>query len=252
MQVDARKREPSSNTMVREVSTCRMDSSHQYPAARSTSVNGTGSTAIRRSKKASMSLRREDSVPTPLDFFLSSWNFSSMCSKKSGSVKHPLTGKVLPPKPLFGQAPADPDPDADPREALAAWMTAPSNPYFPRVIVNRTWAELMGRGIVEPVDDLRATNPPSNGPLLDALAEDFVAHGYDLKHLIRTILSSHVYGLSDEPVDANAADTRNYSRHYRQRLRAEVIGRCLCHLAPRPEARLLAHHHRLGPLRRVP
>ena len=81
----------------------------------------------------------------------------------------------------------------DPREALADWMTAPENPYFARVIVNRVWADLMGRGIVEPVDDLRATNPPSNGPLLDALADDFRRHGYDLKHLIRTIMTS--YGL---------------------------------------------------------
>ncbi len=143
--------------------------------------------------------------------------------KKSGTVKHPLTGQVLPPKPLFGSAPTSDDPDADPREALADWITSPSNPYFSRVIVNRTWAELMGRGIVEPVDDLRATNPPSNGPLLDALAADFVAHGHDLKHLIRTIMTSGVYGLSSEPTDRNVADTRNFSRHYRQRPRAEVL-----------------------------
>ncbi len=118
---------------------------------------------------------------------------------KTGEVAHPLTGKVLPPKPLFGQAPASDDPDADPREALAAWMTGPDNPYFAEVIVNRVWAELMTRGIVEPVDDLRATNPPSNPPLLRALADDFRRHGHDLKHLIRTIMTSHVYGLSSEP-----------------------------------------------------
>ena len=143
--------------------------------------------------------------------------------KKSGAVKHPLSGQVLPPKPLFGSAPPADDPDVDPREALARWMTSPSNPYFSRVIVNRTWAELMGRGIVEPVDDLRATNPPSNGPLLEALADDFVAQGYDLKHLIRTIMTSAVYELSSEPNDRNVADTRNFSRHYRQRPRAEVL-----------------------------
>ncbi len=91
------------------------------------------------------------------------------------------------------------------------------------MIVNRVWADLMGRGIVDPVDDLRATNPPSNGPLLDALADDFRKHGYDLKNLIRTIMTSTVYGLSSEPNDRNVADTRNYSRHYRQRLRAEVL-----------------------------
>jgi len=142
---------------------------------------------------------------------------------KSGSVKHPSTGTTLKPKPLFGSAPVSDDPDSDPREALARWMIAPENPYFARVIVNRVWADVMGRGIVEPVDDLRATNPPSNGPLLDALADDLRRHGYDLKHLIRTILASSVYALSSEPNDRNVADTRNFSRHYRQRMRAEVL-----------------------------
>jgi hypothetical protein len=142
---------------------------------------------------------------------------------KSGSVKHPLTGIVLGPRALYGSAAVSDDPDSDPREALARWMIAPENPYFARVIVNRVWAEIMGRGIVDPVDDLRATNPPSNGPLLDALADDFRRHGYDLKHLIGTILASSVYALSSEPNDRNVADTRNFSRHYRQRLRAEVL-----------------------------
>jgi hypothetical protein len=142
---------------------------------------------------------------------------------RSGEVKHPLTGQVLPPKPLFGQSPASDDPDEDPRAALARWMTGPENPYFAEVIVNRVWAGLMGRGIVDPVDDLRATNPPSNPPLLKALADDFRRHGHDLKHLLRTIMTSHVYGLSSEPTERNIPDTRNYSRHYRQRLRAEVL-----------------------------
>ena len=142
---------------------------------------------------------------------------------KSGSVKHPLTGNVLTPKPLFGSAPVDNDPELDPRQALARWMTASDNPYFAKVMVNRVWADLMGRGIVDPVDDIRATNPPSNGPLLDALAENFRAHGYDIKHLIRTIMASSVYGISSEPNDRNIADTRNFSRYYRQRLRAEVL-----------------------------
>ena len=142
---------------------------------------------------------------------------------KSGSVKHPLTGSTLAPRALYGTAPVSDDPDSDPREALARWMIAPENPYFARVIVNRVWADIMDRGIVDPVDDLRTTNPPSNGPLLDALADDFRRHGYDLKHLIATILSSSVYALSSEPNDRNVSDTRNFSRHYRQRLRAEVL-----------------------------
>src|SRR4051812_5569128 len=143
-------------------------------------------------------------------------------TKPTGSVKHPVSGKELPPRPLFGRA-ADVTPDRDPREVLADWVTSPDNPYFAKVIVNRVWADLMGRGIVDPVDDLRATNPPSNGPLLDALAIDFRKNGYDLKKLIRTIAGSYVYGLSTAPNDRNVGDARNYSRHYRQRLRAEVL-----------------------------
>jgi len=139
-----------------------------------------------------------------------------------GEVKHPVTGRVLPPRPLFGKA-AEVTEERDPRQVLADWITAPENRYFSRVIVNRVWADLMGRGLVEPVDDLRAANPPSNGPLLDALADDFRKQGCDLKKLLRTIMTSYVYGLSSLPGDRNAADTRNYSRHYRQRLRAEVL-----------------------------
>src|SRR5207248_461681 len=97
-----------------------------------------------------------------------------------GEVKHPGTGQVLPPRPLFGQAPAL-DAERDPRQALADWIVSDDNPYLARVQVNRVWADLLGRGLVEPVDDLRATNPPSNGPLLEALAQDFRRQGYDLK-----------------------------------------------------------------------
>lgn len=137
-------------------------------------------------------------------------------------VKHPLTGKEMTPTPLLGK-PLDLEPDRDPREVLAAWATAPENPFFAKVIANRVWADLMGRGIVDPVDDLRATNPPSNPELLDALAKDFRKNACDLKALIRTICTSHAYGLSTAPNARNAADLRNYSRHYRQRLRAEVL-----------------------------
>jgi hypothetical protein len=142
---------------------------------------------------------------------------------KSGAIKHPLTGEVLPPKPLFGEAPVSDGPEDDPREALARWMTAPENRYFPKVMANRVWGDLMGVGIVDPVDDIRATNPPSNGPLLEALADDFRDNGYDVKHLIRTIMASTVYALDSEPNERNVADARNFSRHYRQRLKAETL-----------------------------
>ncbi len=176
----------------------------------------------------------------------------------TGSVKHPLTDKVLEPRPLGGEVlasaaesaaaapnsapaagensgrrrrrPSGPaaDPENDPRESLAAWMTADDNPYFAKVIVNRVWADLMGRGLVEPVDDLRGTNPASNPELLDELANEFRRQGYDPKKLLKSIMSSHVYGLSSTPNERNIFDTRNYSRHYRQRLRAEVLLDAAC------------------------
>jgi hypothetical protein len=155
-------------------------------------------------------------------------------SGTNGQVTHPLTGEVMPPKPLFGQAPPIAEGE-DPRKSLAAWITSPENPNFGRVIVNRVWADLMGRGIVEPVDDLRATNPPSNGPLLDALVADFRAKGCDLKQLIRTIVTSHTYALGSIPNERNIGDTRNYSRHYRQRLRAESLLDAVCDVTGVPE-----------------
>jgi hypothetical protein len=142
--------------------------------------------------------------------------------KKTGSVEHPLTGKSLSPRPLFGEAPHS-QPDADPREALAAWITADDNPFFAQVIANRIWAELMGRGLVEPIDDLRATNPPTNAALLEALAGELRKSRYNLKELIRAICTSHVYSLGSLPGERNSGDRQNYSRHYRTRLRAEVL-----------------------------
>jgi hypothetical protein len=141
---------------------------------------------------------------------------------KGIGVKHPLTGKEMTPTPLLGK-PMEIPPERDPREVLAEWVTAPENPFFAKVTVNRVWADLMGRGIVDPVDDIRATNPASNPALLDALATDFRKNKYDLKALIKTIMMSHAYSLATTPNDRNAADLRNYSRHYRQRLRAETL-----------------------------
>ncbi len=139
-----------------------------------------------------------------------------------GEVKHPLTGETLSPTPLFGAVDAVDD-ETDPRETLADWMTSPENDYFAKVQVNRVWATLMGRGLVEPVDDLRSTNPPTNPELLDSLAKEFQASGYDLKKLLRTITLSRVYSHSSLPTESNVSDRVNYSRHYRHRLRAEVL-----------------------------
>jgi hypothetical protein len=141
---------------------------------------------------------------------------------KVREVKHPLTGATVAPKPLFGEAIVIED-NVDPRDVLADWVTSNSNPFFRQVIANRIWMDMMSRGLVEPVDDLRASNPPSNPELLEALALDLRDHKYDLKHLIRRIANSYVYSLSSLPNDRNTVDTRNYSRFYRERLRAEVL-----------------------------
>ena len=139
-----------------------------------------------------------------------------------GSVTHPVTGAEMTPRPLFGQAPA-PDSHPDPREALATWITSPDNHLFAQVMANRVWADLMGRGIVDPVDDFRATNPPANAPLLTALGIHFRDSKFSLTELIRTIANSHAYQLSSQPNETNSSDISGYSRHYRHRHRAEVL-----------------------------
>ncbi|HVX61729.1 MAG TPA: DUF1549 domain-containing protein [Pirellulales bacterium] len=152
-----------------------------------------------------------------------------------GSVTHPLTGETLEPKPLFGEAP-EIKPGDDPRDALAEWLLLPENHFFAEVQANRVWADLMGRGVVEPVDDIRDTNPPSNPALLKALGDEFRRLGFDQKKLLRTIMTSHVYELSSLPNERNVTDTRNYSRHYRQRLRAEVLLDAVCDITEVPES----------------
>lgn len=153
----------------------------------------------------------------------------------SGTVKHPVTDVVLAPKPpegpVFDGIPAE----TDPRTVLLDWMTAPENPQFARAAVNRVWGELFGRGIVHPVDDFRASNPPTNEPLLDWLASDFSRQGYDLKELLRTILNSRLYQLSSLPNATNLSDTTNFSRAYRRRLPAEVMLDAVADLTRRPE-----------------
>jgi len=139
-----------------------------------------------------------------------------------GTVKHPVSGAVMSPRPLDARF-AAPPPDQDPRQALVDSLLAPDNPYFAAAAVNRVWANFFGRGFVEPVDDFRISNPGVNPPLLAALARDFAAHGYDLKHLMRTIMESRLYQLSSTPNEHNLADTRNFSRAYRRRLPAEVL-----------------------------
>lgn len=139
-----------------------------------------------------------------------------------GDLIQPRTGKPQPAAPLDGQAIAS-DSTEDRREALADWLTSPENPYFTRSIANRVWANFFGRGIVEPVDDLRISNPASNEPLLQAISEHLAKNDYDLKSLMRLILRSETYRRSSTPLPENEGDQKYYSRYYPRRLMAEVL-----------------------------
>jgi hypothetical protein len=142
--------------------------------------------------------------------------------KDEGSINNPRTGQAMTPK-AFGGPEYPYVKGEDPRQKLVDWMVAKDNPYFARAISNRIWAHYMQRGLVEAVDDLRATNPPSDPALLDALAADLAEHGFDLKQLTRSVMKSRAYGLSSVPTPENAADKRNYARHYPQRLLPHVL-----------------------------
>jgi len=115
------------------------------------------------------------------------------------------------------------DPDEDPRLKLADWMSSPDNPFFAKALVNRYWKHFFRRGLIEPEDDIRDTNPPSNPELLAALEQHFVASGFDLKAIVRVITRSNAYQLSSVPNSYNIADQQNYSRYYPRRLQAEVM-----------------------------
>ncbi|MCA8986561.1 MAG: DUF1553 domain-containing protein [Planctomycetaceae bacterium] len=123
----------------------------------------------------------------------------------------------------LGGEPLEIAPEQDPRAELARWMADPQNPFFAKTLVNRYWKHFFGRGIVDPEDDMRATNPPANPELLDKLAESFVQSGYDLKQLVRLICNSNTYQLSALPNDYNLKDKQNFSRYYPKRMSAEVL-----------------------------
>jgi hypothetical protein len=146
---------------------------------------------------------------------------------RSGEVTQPRTGKQMKPwLPLKGDAEVTGDEDR--RDSFANWLTAPDNPFFAKVEVNRMWGHLMGRGIVEPVDDFRDSNPPASAALLDHLAKDFVAHRFDRKHTLRTILNSRVYQLSSRKNDFNRTDTKYFSHATTRLLSAEQLLDAIC------------------------
>ncbi len=138
------------------------------------------------------------------------------------SARNPKNGVNVVPTAL-GAKPTKLAPEQDPREALAQWMSQPDNKFLAPTLVNRYWKHFFGRGIVDPEDDMRATNPPANPELLDALSKHFVQSGYDLKGLIRLICNSSTYQLSSMPNEYNLKDKQSFSRYYPKRLSAEVL-----------------------------
>jgi hypothetical protein len=143
-------------------------------------------------------------------------------AKTAGEINHPRLLRPLNPTPLDGQ-PLSLDDPSDRRLHFAKWLTSPSNEYFAKNIVNRVWGSIMGRGLCHPVDDVRATNPASNEELFDALTKDFVQHNYDIKRLIRLIMTSSTYQLSSEANATNQQDNTFYSKYIIKRLPAEVL-----------------------------
>ncbi len=141
----------------------------------------------------------------------------------SGQASNPVTRQVKAPKPLGAPELANLPASVDPRDKLASWLRQKDNPYFAKALVNRYWKHFFGRGLVEPEDDMRVTNPPSNPELLDALNDSFIASGYDLKALVRLIATSKAYDRSSLPSGTNAGDRRNFARFYAKRLPAEVL-----------------------------
>lgn len=167
------------------------------------------------------------------DYFGMQAFFTPVAPKTSGKTEyllatgspvttHPRTGEKVHAHALGMTMPKD-SPIGDRRIKLAEWMTAPGNPWFARNLANRYWAHFLGRGLVDPVDDVRATNPPSNPVLLDALAKHLVDNRFDAKALIKVIVLSRTYQLSTTPNATNEKDEWNHSRALMRRLDAEVL-----------------------------
>ena len=146
--------------------------------------------------------------------------------RPDGDVKHLVTGKPLPPKFLGGEQPEIKKGESR-REVLAKWLASPENPHFAKNLANIVWAHFLGKGIIDPVDDVRISNPASNPELLDALGVKFTGYGYDFKRLVRDICNSRTYQLSTRANETNAGDDRNFAKAGVRRLRAEVLLDCI-------------------------
>ena len=153
---------------------------------------------------------------------------------RDGEVTHPRSGKVMKPR-YPGLTDADVPAGSDRRTALADWVTEPGNPFFAKNVANRVWFHLLGKGIVDPVDDFRDSNPSCNDELLDALAADFAKSGYDLKKLVATVMKSRTYQLSAAPNETNADDAKYFSHAQTKLLSAEQLLDALCDVTGVPE-----------------
>jgi hypothetical protein len=153
---------------------------------------------------------------------------------REGEVTQPRTGKTMKPR-YPGVGDAEVKPGEDRRIALAKWLTSTDNPFFAKSVANRVWFHLMGKGIVDPVDDFRESNPACNDELLDALAKDFAAHKYDLKYLVKTVMKSRTYQASAQPTETNKDDTKYFSHAITKLLTAEQLLDALCDFTGVPE-----------------
>ena len=159
--------------------------------------------------------------------------FQVIFTKPSGSVTNKRTNRPADMRPLDGD-PMTLSSEEDPRIKFGEWLTGPKNPFFARAVANRYWAHFFGRGIVDPIDDMRVTNPPSNPALLDALAANLVENKFSLKALIRTIAKSRTYQLSAVPNEFNQSDKQSFARYYPKRLQAEVVFDAVCMVTESP------------------
>ncbi len=150
-----------------------------------------------------------------------------------GETRHPITMQVVPPKLLGGESPAIANGE-DRRVSVARWITSPDNPYFSRAVANRIWEHFLGRGIIDPVDDIRVSNPPSNQRLLDALSEKLVEYDYDFRKLSRDILTSATYQRSSTPLPQNQHDHRNFAQAAVRRIPATSLIDCISQVTAVP------------------
>jgi len=155
---------------------------------------------------------------------------------KGGGVNHPKTGKSMEPKGLGESSIADISTGEDPREKLVDWMADTKNPFFAPALVNLYWAHFFDRGLAEPIDDMRDTNPASNPELMQGISQFFIESGYDIKKLVRLICTSRTYGLSSEPNTHNQNDRQSFARHYPKRMPAEVLLDAVSQLTAVPTA----------------